>query len=371
MDFYQLNVEDKVYLNHPDSNIINFLKTKRNISVIFFYDDYNNIFDIIHKTDIVPYIKINNKELFNKYLFNHLSLVKDNIIIVNKNNFIKINEYIKYEKTLFLMIKEASKLSCLEKYLYAYNIVKSFKTYKESKNIDDCRDIYKILNNDYIVCVGYINLLSDLLNKLQIENTSYVVDVVGGKHNRLIVNIRDLKYNVDGIYISDPTFDRSFDFDYYNHALITPLDSTYLKRHAYLSISLKELFFLREIDDYYTYLNKYLKYIDNDKNILFYEIINEISHIDINYYNYLKNKYKSVNSNNINLAILDIYKYITRKNNNMVGCSTFKSVINFLYDKFYGYKNVSDEVSKTLILNNKRQDCKYYMNNHQFDLTQY
>ena len=53
-----------------------------------------------------------------------------------------------------------------------------FKEYKEcEKDKSEARNLYKILDNEYMVCVGYAKLLSDLLSKLNINNTTLGITI--------------------------------------------------------------------------------------------------------------------------------------------------------------------------------------------------
>lgn len=130
-----------------------------------------------------------------------------------------------------------SNYSSLEKYIAVYNIVKKFKKYLENRyDKTESRYIKKFLNNDYMVCVEYVTLLKELLKMVGINSYDYhvsadisydngfkledkTVDLV--VHARLIVSINDPKYNINGFYVSDPTWDNDLEIDYYNHALMS------------------------------------------------------------------------------------------------------------------------------------------------------
>ena len=207
----------------------------------------------------------------------------DNITIIPKSikkDNISIKKYLEYERLLYSIVEPAMNMSPFEKYIYAYDIVKRFKKYntpkKDNKNIDNLpgevyiniksssRDLYQILDNDYIVCVGFANFLGDLLTKLGIDNIDLpvFVDVSSTKatkqidiskdewknltpeekhklitkqqsyipkddfsgHRRLMVHIKDEKYGIDGIYYSDPTWDNFIDRNIYAHAIMTEND---------------------------------------------------------------------------------------------------------------------------------------------------
>lgn len=190
---------------------------------------------------------------------------------------ININDYIKYENLLYSFIKNAQGMSPFERYIYAYDIVKQFKEYakpeEDNNKVDELpqeeyhairdksRKLYQILNNDYIVCTGFSNFLKDLLDKLEVPSVDFSVnvelssykamDIIKEKypnlkeltpiekhnilreeqidiskdeyeaHSRMMVNIVDPKYGINGMYFSDATFDNSTSKNLYNHILMT------------------------------------------------------------------------------------------------------------------------------------------------------
>lgn len=144
--------------------------------------------------------------------------------------------------------------SPLEKYIACYNIDKRFKEYKESNNAEESRRLRLLLNNDYMVCVGYTKLLEILSNRVgfniyQISvsiDTSYDNGFTMEKmpislegHARVIVNIEDPKYNIHGFYVSDPTWDNDLEEDYYNHVLMS-FDKT-TKEERYFKLEIEDL----------------------------------------------------------------------------------------------------------------------------------
>ena len=128
------------------------------------------------------------------------------------------------------MIKD--KLSPFELYTKLYQTAKDFKPYKEVNNggnIDDSRNLSKLLFNEYIVCVGYANLLQEFCKRYNIETYYMTVSVVpkdtkdlneSRGHARLLVKMKDEKYGIDGLYVTDPTWDHT-DNSKYNHILMT------------------------------------------------------------------------------------------------------------------------------------------------------
>lgn len=174
-------------------------------------------------------------------VFFDLRLMHDEVTVKAKD----INEKSKIMKLIVNEV-DSLELSPLEKYMYLYNIVKLYKEYNEEDKtkLDSAflsRHTIFTLFNEYMVCCGYARFLTDLVTELDDPNLKvapYSCDFPKGGaigHERCIVNIRDEKYGVFGMYISDPTWD-SFKtqkngkyIDYYNHFLMTKQESDKLK----------------------------------------------------------------------------------------------------------------------------------------------
>ena len=274
--------EDKLYiLKYLGENTVINLSTACNIKeIIETLQKYNKKNQI--KIIVIDKMKLNQSFADLGY-FDSNSEIYENIIIPTnsvKNVDLPIKKYLEYEKLLYSIIEPAKNMSPFEKYIYAYDIVKHFKKYntpkKDNKNAENLsseeytniksssRDLYQILYNEYIVCVGFANFLGDLLNKMGIDNIMIPIDVDltpakarkqlnipnekwnemsskeryklvaeqetyipktdFGKHARLLVHISDEKYGIDGIYYSDPTWDNSLDKNIYTHAFMTEND---------------------------------------------------------------------------------------------------------------------------------------------------
>ena len=106
-------------------------------------------------------------------------------------------------------------LSPFEKFAFAYRFVTD-RIYKPENKNDDLsvsRSPISVLNGDKIVCTGFANLLAIILNKLGIPCTEQCIIIYDhtskeyGNHATCLVRLVDPKYNIDGIYYSDPTAD--------------------------------------------------------------------------------------------------------------------------------------------------------------------
>lgn len=241
-------------------------------------------------------IGVDDKNSFNRILFNNLDLfLKHDIDIKLGLNNYSLKTYIDYEKRLLEMIKPAMNLSPLERYLFAYNVVKKYKKYKENnEDKRQSRNVYELLDNDYMVCVGYASLLIDLLGKLGITCKDYGdgvnigfdknknEDMVAtenistyGGHARVEVKIDDDKYNIHGIYIADPTWDNFMDNDSYVHALMTRKEHKNMNRENYFShYFAKDLCDADSIEDFYMKVNYKLDSLERKEKVNFEKNIN-------------------------------------------------------------------------------------------------
>ena len=135
----------------------------------------------------------------------------------DSNSFYYLDELKKADKFTddFILDIKNSDLSPLEKYLALYTKLQLFYDYKASPNekndVDEGRSITSIinLNNEYIVCMGFAALMSYYLDELDILCFEQKV-VAGGAHSNNLVYIKDDKYQIEGMYYSDCTWDNSY-----------------------------------------------------------------------------------------------------------------------------------------------------------------
>lgn len=114
------------------------------------------------------------------------------------------------------------RLSPLEKYIAAYIMTIKFSPYKSERGLNSyhkSRAIYEFVDkktNKRIVCVGYVHLLREFLYRMGIKDTiDWEVHVPKENeydesfinHLRMMIHLKDDKYNIDGVYMSDPTWD--------------------------------------------------------------------------------------------------------------------------------------------------------------------
>ena len=125
-------------------------------------------------------------------------------------SFEEVENANKQIKEIAVKIK-SQKLSPLEQLLSVYFLITK-KSYNEALSSLDShlpRTIYGVLNTKYIVCVGYSELFEAIMQQINpnIKIHQNSVEVNRGRHSNLIVHIVDKKYNINGLYILDPTID--------------------------------------------------------------------------------------------------------------------------------------------------------------------
>lgn len=147
-------------------------------------------------------------------------------------------EYVNYEeyRTFIENIKWYKKiinefnLSPAEKVLFAYDILKTYDYTKENKGEDQTisRTSYKVINSGKIVCVGYTEILNEILFDLDpnIRCGNFITNCDNRnekriiRHMRSMVRLDDPKYNIHGLYALDSTWDSGRTTDDYKYFLV-------------------------------------------------------------------------------------------------------------------------------------------------------
>ncbi len=388
-------------LSEEDLNNLKYLN--ENASIEIFFDDCKQIVEVMNRFKELGQerkytIYINEKKEFNEYLMQHIDDIDKNTKIdVGLLETVDLGLYLKYEERLIDMIMPAMDLSPFEKYLYAYNIVKKFKKYKE--NEDDkssSRLLYNLLDSEYMVCVGYTALFCDLLERLGIPNVEYSVRLANGLENlkadtlvlpdyydeekkeevlieksghaRCKVNLVDPKYGIDGYYIADPTWDNDMEDDFYNFCLMTNDEYLGINKNSFVDIkSHDELYFVHSLEEFYYKLNFLLdKNPDKKVNNFIKSFIEELKKLDPMFYMKLIEKYpiletryiKNLEKEMIQDILLDVGEQIINKTNNFVSGAKIIECIKYLYNNVYGMSEVeaSNKLMETLKRNRERQE---------------
>lgn len=147
------------------------------------------------------------KELFGDY-------EKVSLYIDGNNTPRTIDEYLQTINGINNIVSEIKKydLSTLEQIMYAYDLVRDRVYTKESDEESKAvsRDLSSVLFGDKIVCAGYIAIFNAVLKGLGINAINYILYKKENSktgHVRSMVRVTDDKYNVDGVFLFDPTWD--------------------------------------------------------------------------------------------------------------------------------------------------------------------
>ncbi len=166
-----------------------------------------------------------------------------------------LNNYAKYILSSKNNMGNVKELSPLEKYLAVYRIVTNFSHYIDEDidhDEDEPRALYQLINPEKlrIVCVGYANLMLDLLRKVGINDCVEVKIIALGEgksnvpnHSRVSVYLKDDKYNIEGIFMADPTWDSvdesSYGDNYRPNDL--PIIHALLSKEEALTVDVREI----------------------------------------------------------------------------------------------------------------------------------
>lgn len=183
-------------------------------------DIYKRLKDIIDENNIIISFRhtiskeIDNNQTCKKLYeltqkFPNINVgIEDNSKTWNVYDIIKANQRL---DDIAYKIKKAN-LSPAEQLLMAYFEVTNLQYIEEGKdeNWADSRAIYSILNSGKIVCVGFVELLKEILTRVNSDNIEIfrnIIKMKDGGHQTAIVYLEDSKYQIQGYYYLDPTWD--------------------------------------------------------------------------------------------------------------------------------------------------------------------
>lgn len=291
----------------------NYLKEIEKVKEVFIFCNENNFTDALNISK-----RFNAKVIISAQkisLISYKKLIED-FGVENINEF---NVYIDYQKNNSpILISMVYKISCiinavveeinsydlspLEKIMFVYDRVK-YRLYEDDlDDINSSRDLDKVLNGDKIVCAGYSNLFTAVLTSLGI-NSIPVIDL-NIKHQRSLAYIKDAKYNIDGVYAFDPTWDKrkSKDdinyidrYDYFLMPLVRSMNSCYCEISELLELDKETILKIidgKDMDSALKVLDRLnilftlvdAKYIPDDKYYVVEEIAKQYDQVIGKYY---------------------------------------------------------------------------------------
>lgn len=291
----------------------NYLKEIEKVKEVFIFCNENNFTDALNISK-----RFNAKVIISAQkisLISYKKLIED-FGVENINEF---NVYIDYQKNNSpILISTVYKISCiinavveeinsydlspLEKIMFVYDRVK-YRLYEDDlDDINSSRDLDKVLNGDKIVCAGYSNLFTAVLTSLGI-NSIPVIDL-NIKHQRSLAYIKDAKYNIDGVYAFDPTWDKRKNkddinyidrYDYFLMPLVRSMNSCYCEISELLELDKETILKIidgKDMDSALKVLDRLnilftlvdAKYIPNDKYYVVEEIAKQYDQVIGKYY---------------------------------------------------------------------------------------
>lgn len=170
---------------------------------------------------------------------------RDIYVKVDGNSeYITIIEFEKSVNVINNMIDKIKKynLSSFEQIIYAYDLVKErIYKFKDKKDYQTkSYDLISVLLGKKIVCVDYAVMLKVILKNFGINLENYIIDskTKNLSHQINMIRVLDLKYDLDGVFFFDATFDS---IQYEN-------DNSYLNNYLNFAVSLEKI--ENKFDDY-------------------------------------------------------------------------------------------------------------------------
>ena len=235
----KLELEKYIELKNYFSILINAGDDFEKDTFLYVSENYDNIYNMAEYIvldfeimDVKEYIKNNPNILkkkivlpgkfdINDYdklmkLYEEYEDIIDNIYVDFQcnENYTKIGDVIKTIDEIENIVKdiEILNLSPMEKIMYVYDLVRDrvYKLEEDNESMFISRDLSEVLFGDKIVCVGYANLFFTILKRLNIESSEVMLKRIDDEyigHKRNVIYVKDEKYNIDGVYYFDATWD--------------------------------------------------------------------------------------------------------------------------------------------------------------------
>lgn len=343
---------------------------------------------------ILHYYQVRSSDLYSR-------LWKPNLIVHYKSDIYRDEEWTTFCSIIWSLLKEIEflrtkeELSSFEIYLAIYDKCRKYMKYKLSPDEEyfkgrSLKDI--TLNGKYICCVGFSNLLTAMLDFYGIEAFPFCFLMADKKsaHERTLIKLDDDKYNIHGIYISDPTFGIDNKKDILNYALMTFDETTCEYHNAHMNMPLDFIMNVHSKDEFIYKINvlkrhinslyidsgghlekpSLIGYLIDQKNILecyiviCREILLIIKGLDYNYYLKLSSKYPSFENEKTCFSFLnEVGDYIANLANK-------KIPQNVIYETYFKIKCMlhnrnplsyeAQEELQSLIEENKKHYFHYF-----------
>lgn len=383
----KVTAEELSNLKYLQNDNLTFSVTEENMeSAIAIFDRLAEL----GKKNIVV-IEVKNKKNVLEKIFQNSEYLRRNIKASFDLELITLDNFFESEKKLWQLVGNTKNLSPFEKFIYDYNTTKKYKQYRENKEAPSAsRNLYSILDNEYMVCVGYSNLLGDLLDKEGIPSMNHLVavdisyDIKGENeqvvassagHARRYVYINDPKYDIDGFYVTDPTWDNDMDKDLYNHLVLTNEEETMTRRYNFMFMDVSELFNVNSLDEFYQKLNVLLKRQAGTGMTIYWiikSLLKYLKELTPSYCEYLTTKYPELNhhllSPNEYKILEEIGNYIVSKVNKPICGEKIMEAVKAVYLNAYHLDGeVLNQTLEKIIKDNSEEQKKFFPKRYKID----
>lgn len=337
--------EDNIYLNKLCKLVKILKKNHKKIELFINIRSLNNIKELLNLLNRYPYVMIH----YLGFTFTYAEFVK---FYYDLNKFLKSID----------IAKDQYNLSPLEIFLLVYDKVCNFKEYNSYPNnypVYKQGNLKYLFNSKYTVCSDYSILLVASLSYFGIDAKEFLLtlehykddELIKEVHARVLLKLKDDKYNINGIYISDPTWDKKSVF---SHALMTHRMTTLENDLERLNIY--DFFFdIKSIEEFYNKINILLNKGYNESYI-YMRFMQIIYQVDYNFFLELKNKY----ANNLifNDFINDLGNYVIKYCNKEI---TFNIIYTTILNTYSKINNIKEEDYQSKLANLKlKNEMDYY-----------
>jgi len=236
IEFDEVNEEEEKMINYIENNFDNLFDDVEYICLSF-----KNILvrDFIEENPKILTKKIVLDEVLSITDYDKLIVLMDEyddmldkvyVSFIGNDNYVSLNDCY---KTMNILKKQADEikelgLSPMEEIMYVYDQVRN-RVYTHENSDDEyfkSRDLSQVLLGDKIVCVGYANIFNALLTYLGIKSYTVHLENSDDKgHVRNVIYVKDSKYDIDGVYYFDSTWDSKK----------AENDNSYLYRYKYFA----------------------------------------------------------------------------------------------------------------------------------------
>ena len=219
---YNFYKEQDKEINYIQNNLENILDSVEYIRFDFQKEDvnkfiHNNPFVLNKKIVLTEVLEITDYMKLMELMYEYNDIVdKVYVNLVDNINYVSLTDCY---KTMSAIKKQADdikalNLSEMETIMYVYDMVRNriYNHEDDDESLFKSRDLTEVIFGDKIVCAGYANIFHTLLSYLGIK--SGIVKLIdkndkSGRtgHARNIVYVNDPKYDIDGVYYFDPTWD--------------------------------------------------------------------------------------------------------------------------------------------------------------------